>query len=121
VREVTADGGYFIFDLNTRQGIRRWNGIMINESEDGLVIQRGIYDGGDRAHMLITGFIPSDEPEQFRRFEEYVYNTIFTMTDVKDLLLETGWSKVHFARVNRLQEPVVAPEQESRIFIVAVR
>lgn len=121
VAAATADDGCFIFDLNTRQGIRRWNGIMVNESEHGLVIQRGIYDGGDRAYTLITGFIPTDEPGQFERFEECVYNTIYNLSDVETLLLETGWRKVHFARVRRLDEPVANPEREGRIFIVAER
>jgi hypothetical protein len=94
---------------------------MINESESGLVIQRGIYDGGDRAQMLITGFLPRGEPAQFERFEECVYNTIYDLTDVEGLLLETGWSKVHFARLSSLDEPLAAPEHESRIFVVAKR
>ena len=121
VAAVTAVGACFIFDLNTRQGIRRWNGIMINESEYGLLIQRGIYDGGDRAYMLITGFIPRDEPGRFQRFEECVYNTIFDLKDVETLLLDTGWRKVQFARLSCLDEPVADPEREGRIFVIAAR
>jgi SAM-dependent methyltransferase len=121
VAAVTANDGCFIFDLNTRQGIRRWNGIMINESEDGLVINRGIYDGGERAQMLITGFISRGEPGLFERFEECVYNTVYTLSDVETLLVETGWRKVHFARLSNLGEAVATPEHESRIFIVAAR
>lgn len=45
--EAAAVGeGYFIFDLNTRSGLRRWNSIQVDESsEDALIITRGIYDG----------------------------------------------------------------------------
>ena len=38
--------GYFIFDLNTRMGLKRWNSIYVDESsDDALIITRGIYDG----------------------------------------------------------------------------
>jgi len=50
--------GYLIFDLNTRAGLKRWNSIQVDESqEDAVIINRGIYDGqSDKAWTRITGF-----------------------------------------------------------------
>ena len=66
--------GYFIFDLNTRSGLRRWNSIQVDEgSEDALIITRGIYDGqSDKAWTRVTGF--SRKPDgAYDRFDETAF------------------------------------------------
>ena len=112
--------GYFIFDLNTRRGLRRWNSIQIDDSsEDMLIITRGIYDGqGDRAWTRITGFFVQ-AGGLYERFDETVFNTVFEMERVRLALLEVGWKKVYFARIQDLQTPLAEPEREGRVFIVA--
>jgi SAM-dependent methyltransferase len=112
--------GVFVFDLNTRAGLRRWNGITVDDGdEEALVITRGIYDGGsERAWTRITGF--SRTPSGlYERFDETAYNTVFEMESVKDLLLETGWESVHFARAGDLATPLADPEAEGRVFVIA--
>lgn len=112
--------GYFIFDLNTRRGLRRWNNIQLDDSdEDILMVTRGIYDGqSDRAWVKITGFarLPNG---LYERFEEMVFNTVFDMERVKNALLDAGWKNVHFAQIQDLKTPLNDPEQEGRVFIVA--
>jgi hypothetical protein len=66
----------------------------------------------------VTGFVRNGEG-LYERFEQTVYNTIFAMSDVKTLLLETGWRDAYFARRQDLQTPLTDPEQEGRVFIVA--
>jgi SAM-dependent methyltransferase len=112
--------GYFLFDLNTRVGLRRWNSIEVDESRDDMtIVNHGIYDvTSDRAWLKVTGFVRNGEG-LYERFEQTVYNTIFAMSDVKTLLLETGWREVYFARRQDLQTPLTDPEQEGRVFIVA--
>ena len=94
---------------------------MVSESEYGFVAQRGIYDGGERAQLLITGFVPGREPGLFERFEESVFNTVYHLDDVETLLLSTGWRSAYFARLSQLDKPLDSPEHESRVFIVATR
>jgi SAM-dependent methyltransferase len=49
--------GVFIFDLNTRTGLTRWNAINVRDMPDHMIVDRGIYDGqGNRAWVKITGF-----------------------------------------------------------------
>lgn len=112
--------GFFIFDLNTRNGLRRWNSIQVDESsEDELIINRGIYDGqNDRAWTRITGF--SRKPDgSYERFDETAFNTVFEMEKVSKALFDTGWKDVHFARIQDLKIPIAEPEKERRVFIVA--
>lgn len=112
--------GYFVFDLNTRKGLTRWNSMQVSDAgDDALIITRGIYDGqGDRALMRITGFVRLDSGH-YERFDETAFNTVYDLAWVKSTLLEVGFSDVHFARVSDLQTPLDDPEAEGRVFIVA--
>ncbi len=120
----TVSNGYFIFDLNTRNGLRRWNNIQVEEGdEDALIITRGIYDGqGDKAWTRISGFVRMPNG-LYERFEETVFNTVFEMAKVQQALLGVGWKHVYFARVQDLKTPLTAAEAEKqgRAFIVASR
>jgi len=116
---VLVPDGHFIFDLNTRASLMRWNNMSVNDDEQITIITRGIYDGqSDRATTRITGFIRN--PDGFyERFEETAFNTVFDLQQVRDALLETGWRHVHFARPQDLAAPMDEPEREKRAFIVA--
>lgn len=113
--------GLFIFDLNTRMGLSRWNNIQMEENEEALVITRGIFDGqGNRAWTRISGFIHAGD-KLYERFEETAFNTVFELQRVENALHEAGWRKVHFARLPDLKMPITEPEKEGRIFIVATK
>ena len=116
----TACEGYFIFDLNTRLGLKRWNSIHVDESsEEALIITRGIFDDkNDKAWTRINGFVRV-ENDLYERFEETTFNTVFEMGRVKTALLEVGWKDVYFARLQDLKTPLTEPEQEGRVFVVA--
>jgi SAM-dependent methyltransferase len=118
VRASMVEGGTFIFDLNTRLGLQRWNNINVTDTAELMLVTRGTYDGGDRAYMRISGFIRDDDG-RYSRFEEQAYNTVFDLGRVRDLLLETGWRDPYFARLNDLSAPLDEPEREGRVFVVA--
>jgi SAM-dependent methyltransferase len=113
-------GGYFIFDLNTRHGLKRWSSEYIDDSDkDVLIIRRGEFDGvSDRARITITGFIREGNG-LFKRFDETIFNTVFDMQWVKRALTDTGFRSVRFARLQDLSAPIDDPEQEGRAFIIA--
>ena len=112
--------GIFIFDLNTRRGLERWNGVNIDDSdEDTLLIIRGIYDGeSNKAWTRITGFSRTSDG-LFERFVQTAFNTAFEMAQVRKMLLEIGWRRVHFACSGELAVPIDDPEAEGRVFVVA--
>jgi SAM-dependent methyltransferase len=118
---AVAPGGTFIFDLNTRLGLRRWHVTSVDDSEAALVITRSSFDGsGERAQLNITGFLRQADGG-FERFDEAVYNTIFDIQTVLWTLLDQGWASAHAARLADLHTPLSEPEQEGRVFVVARR
>jgi len=122
VARVTVPGGRFVFDLNTRHGLLdRWNGTMAVDDERIFLVNRGHYDGGPRAEMTITGFVPDLDRGGYRRFDETAFNTVFTLEDVARLAGETGWSDAYFARLDGLATGLADPEGEGRVFAVLTR
>jgi SAM-dependent methyltransferase len=118
VYSLLVPGGLFIFDLNTRSGLARWNGINVRDMPDHLIIDRGIYDGqGDRAWVKITGFVRT-EGGLYERFEQTAYNTAFDLAWVRDTLFRTGWQSMYYCRVDDLGMPVPDPETLNRAFAV---
>jgi len=115
-------GGLFVFDLNTRLGLRRWGNVMVDDSsEECLLINRGIYDPeAGKAWTQITGFL-REEGGLYSRADVTVFNTIFDLEWVKNALLNCGWQSVYFAREPDLSIPIPDPEQLGRAFVVATR
>lgn len=109
----------FVFDLNTRLGLNRWNNVSLDEGDDLFLATRGIYDGeGDRAWMRITGFSRTAEG-LYERFDETAFNTVFRMARVEELLHAAGWRHISFAAPGDLETPVDDPESLGRVFVVA--
>jgi len=113
-------GGLFVFDLNTRLGLRRWSGVDVDSGgDDCLLINRGVYDGpGGKAWTQITGFIREDNG-LYTRVEQTAFNTIYDLERVRNALLECGWQSVYFAGGQDLHTPLPEPEQAPRVFVVA--
>lgn len=118
VFDALVDGGYFIFDLNTRAGLRHWNGITVRPGDEIYLINRGMYDDATvKAWTKITGFVEA-ENGLYERFEETVYNTVFALADVKNWLLEAGFQHAYFALDGDLNTPIGNPEDQKRVFLV---
>ena len=114
-------GGIFVFDLNTRRGLERWNSTNVDDNEAALVITRGRYDGeSSRAILNITGFL-RNQAGAYERFDETVFNTVFDLQPVLWALLDSGFASAHAARLDDLRAPLADPEAEGRVFIVAQR
>lgn len=117
--QAVKPGGIFIFDLNTRLGLRRWGAISLQEAPDLTLITSGLYDEQNgKAYSRISGFMRQDDG-RYERFEETVYETAFDLAAVKTALLAAGFDKVHFARLSDLAAPLPDPETEPRVFIIA--
>lgn len=116
---VLAPEGVFLFDLNTRAGLLRWNGTFVEENAAALVITRGFFKGAhDRASILVTGFTRNPDGS-FARFDESVFNTVFDLEAVRTELLGAGFTSAHCARLIDLDTPLDDPESEGRVWVVA--
>lgn len=121
VLPLVVDGGFYIFDLNTRRRLRRWTDISVVDDPEMMLINRALYaQEHDKAFVRITGFI-RNEQGLYERFEETLSNTAFDLESVRRLLLEEGWKQVHLASVQDLASPLADPESEDRVWFVASR
>jgi SAM-dependent methyltransferase len=122
VYNALLDRGVFIFDLNTRVGLKQhWNNITIEDSEDLTLINRGIYDGeSDRAYTRITGYIRLPDGS-YERFEETAYNTVFDLHAVRNALLEAGFRQCYFASPQDLKSSIDDPESLARVFYIVTK
>jgi SAM-dependent methyltransferase len=119
VYHVLLENGLFIFDLNTRTGLDRWNEIFVQDTNEAMIITRGIYDGvGDKAWTKISGFVQTHNG-RYERFDETLFNTVFELEQVRNKLLEIGWKNVKFAQVLDLGSQPEEPEKERRVFVIA--
>ncbi|MGE5139024.1 MAG: methyltransferase domain-containing protein [Rudaea sp.] len=121
VRESLVPGGHFVFDLNTRSGLNRWNWINVEDVQDLVLITRGVYDrDAGRAYTRISGF-SRREDGFYERFEQTAYNCAFDLSEVKRWLEEQGFENVRFAPGRDFSLPLAEPEEEPRVFIFADR
>ena len=116
---VLLDRGWFIFDLNTRRGLRQWTGMSVQDMDDLTLITRGVaVDADDRMYTHITGFM-RQEDGCYTRVDQTAFNSVFELPVVAGLLRDAGFAGVYCALVDALDSPLENPEQESRVFFVA--
>lgn len=120
VYRVLIDGGYFIFDLNTRLGLKNgWNSINFTDRDNIVLLNRSVYDEENNVAVVrITGFIQTKDG-LYERFDEVVYNIGYDLNEVKEILEAIGFKGVYFARLKDLSSPILEPEKEYRVFVVA--
>lgn len=119
VYDALVEGGVFIFDLNTRRGLmNQWNGLNVEDTEELLLVNRGIYDGGKQAYTRITGFIQREDG-LYERFAETFFNTAFEVEGVLALLKTVGFSTAYPAELETLAVVAELPEKLHRVFFVA--
>ena len=117
--QALRPGGMFIFDLNTRLGLRGWASTHVEEDPELTLFTHGLFDEtGGKAYTRINGYLRAEDG-RYDRFDETAYNTAFDLANVRAGLEQTGWRGIHFARLNDLATPLDDPEAEKRVFIIA--
>ena len=115
---VLIDGGWLVFDINTKRGLQKWDGVMVQEDEEVFLLTRGVYDDSlDRAFTQITGFI-REENGRYERFSQTAYNLLLSVDEVMAVVREAGFSEVYSASPDDLKTPLCDPESASRLFFV---
>lgn len=119
VYAVLLEGGHFIFDLNTLEGLRHWTGISVEDSRELMLITRAVFDEENRkALMRVSGFLLA-ENGLYERFEETAYEIAFDLQETKQALQAAGFHNVRFVRSQDFHSIVDEPELENRIFVIA--
>ncbi|MHA2251778.1 MAG: class I SAM-dependent methyltransferase [Candidatus Kariarchaeaceae archaeon] len=112
--------GTLIFDVNTKRGLKAWNFIDLDDTDDAVFIMQGKYDGKSKqAYSKVIGFLKL-ENDTYQKFEEIMYNTIFQLSLLKKMLLRIGWENVYFTKEDDLETIITGdPEKELRVFVIA--
>lgn len=122
VYEALLPGGVFVFDINTRFGLRNgWSGISVTDQQDFTMIQRSVYSEQEkRAYTMISGYsLVSDN--LYERFEETIFNHEYSMDRVRTLLKKAGFRDTGFHRLSSLSAELDDPETERRVFVTTVK
>jgi SAM-dependent methyltransferase len=121
VHASLQDGGRFVFDLNTRKGLRNWDDLTVREEEDLFLVTRGMFvEDLGKAYMEISGF-HRPNGGQWQRFRETMFNSCFDLGRVKSLLQSAGFSSIELRSADRNFAPVEDGEGQCRVFFVAAR
>jgi len=127
VARALQQNGVFIFDVNTELGLRRMNGDYIRDYDDSFIVWRSLYDDSThRSNGVVSGFV-REEGRDWKRFRQSFSNTAYPVSTIRDVLAETGFSGIHFARLTdfaRLTEFGIidsesSAEKNDRIFVIA--
>jgi SAM-dependent methyltransferase len=121
VHRALAEGGWFLFDLNTELAFRRnWNGISVQDDEESMIVTRSIYDSANRrAFMKLSGFVRAEDG-RYDRFEEFMSETAFPLRKVERALEDAGFGSVRYVDGADLGATLDNdPETKLRVFIVA--
>jgi SAM-dependent methyltransferase len=116
--ESLLPGGLFLFDVNTRASLLRWNQVSVQEDDEIFILNRGVFEPSmDRAYANITGFIR--EPDgRYARFSEVAYNTVVSIEGLRAAVAAAGFTGCHCADGASLDAPATDPESLRRAFFV---
>lgn len=121
VYALVAEGGHFIFDLNTRSGLLQWNRITVEDFGDAFVVTRGIFSPEmSRAYTKITGFC-QNVSGAYDKFDETFYNFVYAIDDIRQMLADVGWTDVRVTAGRSLYDSAADPEAAARVFFRARR
>jgi SAM-dependent methyltransferase len=110
--------GVFVFDMNTRKSLRRWNGVTVQEDDEVFLLNKAVYDETmDRAYTQITGFVRAEDGS-YERFSETVYNLALAAAEVTEAVRNAGFTILRCAALPDLAVPVEDPESVQRPFFI---
>lgn len=95
-----------------------WNNLGVEETEQGIVIKSGVYDGGGKAIQRVAGFDRTDE-SNYERFEQVVHDAVYEIAEVIQTLYEIGWKRVVTAPMDGLGSSIGSPERLDRVVLLA--
>ncbi len=119
VFSTMTERSMFVFDLVTPDCLRRYDGVNFKSFPDSVVLNRSLYDGENgKVYVNYAGF-EMVENGLYERYEESVIHTIFKLTDVKQALLDIGFSHVYISAELKFAIPIPDPDQLDRAYFIA--
>jgi SAM-dependent methyltransferase len=119
--DFMANGALIVFDINTAQGLEKWDRILVNERKDYTVFSRGFYDRTEkRAWKKFSGY-RLHQSGLYERFEQIIFNTAFTVDQILDALSEASLRIIAIYSWLDWTKNVSDPENHDTIVVVAQR
>ena len=120
VYKALAKDGYFVFDLNTRTGLKKnWRKISFIDDEEMVIKIQGSFNlKEDKGSTSISGFIRKKDGS-YEKFSEIIFNKCYELDKVKKLLNKENFKDIYFATIDNLSKIIEKPEEENRVFIIA--
>lgn len=120
VHNHLVNNGIFIFDINTKLGISASNNVYITESDDFTIIAKGYFDAkSDRGFIRFSGFSKL-ENGLFEKFEHCSSSTVFTINDITNLLISSGFADVKYYIFGKTKMEIIDnPESYLKVAIYA--
>ena len=110
--------GLFLFDVNTRRSLSRWNGITAQEDDELFMLKKSFFDESmDKAYTQITGFL-REEDGKYQRFSETVYNLAVTIAEMREAIGQAGFAESYCTGYDDLLHPSVDEESLQRACFV---
>lgn len=93
-RSHLADGGKFVFDFLTPEGLADWEGTDITSEEEFTIIQKGKHHPrANRAVIEIEGFVKNPHG-YYDRFYQKIIERGITVEEMTELLRGAGFEKI---------------------------
>ena len=116
VYRALAPGGYFLFDINTRRGLKRT--VESNElfdTDEEIIVRKRLYDG-ERVILYASGcFLHQGK---WHRYRETIFKIIIGTEELRQSLLDQGWTSSSYTS-NDFLHPIDDPEAENVAYMVA--
>jgi ubiquinone/menaquinone biosynthesis C-methylase UbiE len=114
VFNVLEPGGIFIFDMNTRKTLRRWdNWIYFNEKYN--LVMKGSFDPqANIAKLLIVMFIRKRK-DWYKRVTELHVEKAYKKSEIRKCLRKAGFREIHFSEF----PPIRGYSLPGRLFCIA--
>jgi len=114
VKKCLAQDGLFLFDYHTAKGLGEWVYSESTRWEEGYVEATGSFnEDAGKAVMRLKG------EYQGRSLDESLDNYTFPLERLSGWLKEAGFTQVTFTGMEDLKEPLVDPEGQKRIVVIA--
>ncbi len=87
-------GGFFMFDVNTVLGMRRWDAVLFSKKGEHALLMKGKYEAKTRlAQVTIAGFVQLG-PKKRDDFRETFYERAYPHSDIVKMLKAAGFRRI---------------------------
>ena len=87
-------GGFFMFDVNTVLGMRRWDAVLFSKKGEHALLMKGKYEAHTRlAQVTIAGFVQLG-PKRRDDFRETFYERAYPHANIMKMLKAAGFSRI---------------------------